>query len=357
MFSTIEQFRELSGHTAVDGASDKIKKFFNVVEEFKRKPYDLLEYTKNQYDRDFLEFNVQVNDLEFKLQEYIDSSFANITSTGQALHLLTQFRSVLKRETLAKNLDDKYFVIFQNYALDLDAVQKIYEKHKHGPSLPRNAPPVAGDIMWSRQLLRRIEQPMRHFAQNEVIMKAKESRRTVKTYNTVAKALVAFETLWLTAWKKSIEDSKAGLQATLIVRHPETGHLLVNFDKEIMQLMRESAKMVLLQEDKFKNYYNQLSYALREYDRVLATAAPVTLKMLGPHLRDLENRLHPGMYSLTWTSMNIDGYLNRVHDGLAKVELLIQKMNDILENRVEANLKAVAKTSLVNLPADQSFTY
>ena len=121
--------------------------------------------------------------------------------------------------------------------------------------------------MWSRQLLRRIEIPMRKFASNEAIMRTKESKRTVKTYNTVAKALVAFETLWLNAWKKSIEDSKAGLQATLIVRHPETGHLLVNFDKEIMQLMREtkylqrlgvdvpeSAKMVLLQEDKFKGY-------------------------------------------------------------------------------------------------------
>jgi hypothetical protein len=204
--------------------------------------------------------------------------------------MLRQFQSVLKRDSLKKDLDDKYVVIFQNYALDLDAVQKIYEKHKHSPATPRNAPPVAGDIMWSRQLLRRIEEPMRKFAANEMIMRTKESKRTVKTYNTVAKALVAFETLWLRAWRKSIEDSKAGLQATLIVRHPETGNLLVNFDKEIMQLMREtkylqrmgvevpeSAKMVLLQEEKFKHYYNQLSYALREYDRVVATAAPVCL--------------------------------------------------------------------------------
>ena len=79
-------------------------------------------------------------------------------------------------------------VIFQNYSLDLDAVQKIYEKHKHGPALPRNAPPVAGDIMWARQLLRRIEEPMRKFATNEAIMRSKESKRVVKTYNTVAKA-------------------------------------------------------------------------------------------------------------------------------------------------------------------------
>jgi dynein heavy chain len=369
MFTTIVQFTQLA-ERRMDGMEGVIRRFFVVAEEFKRKPYDLLDFSKNQYDRDFLEFNVNIHDLETKLQTFIDASFENISSTEQALNMLRQFQSVLKRDSLKKDLDDKYVVIFQNYALDLDAVQKIYEKHKHSPATPRNAPPVAGDIMWSRQLLRRIEEPMRKFAANEMIMRTKESKRTVKTYNTVAKALVAFETLWLRAWRKSIEDSKAGLQATLIVRHPETGNLLVNFDKEIMQLMREtkylqrmgvdvpeSAKMVLLQEEKFKHYYNQLSYALREYDRVVATAAPVCLEMLGPHLRDLENRLRPGMYSLTWTSMNIDGYLNRVHDGLARVEELIAKMNDVLENRVEANLKHVARTLFVNLPAEQSYTY
>ena len=60
---------------------------------------------------------------------------------------------------------------------------------------------------------------------------------------------------------------------------------------------------------------------------------------------------------MTWTSMNIDGYLNRIHDGLARLEELVAKMNDILENRVEANLKRVARTLFVNLPADQSYTY
>ena len=211
---------------------------------------------------------------------------------------------------------------------------------------------------------------MRKFATNETIMRTKESKRTVKTYNTVAKALVAFETLWLQAWIKSIESSKAGLQATLIVRHPETGALLVNFDKEIMQLMREakylqrmgievpeSAKMVLLQEEKFKNYYNQLSYALKEYDRVMSAIPPVAKRLLAPHLEDLDRRLQPGMYSLTWTSMNIDGYLMRIHGGLAKLELLISKMQDMLENRIEANLKVVAKKTMVDLPDDQSFTY
>ena len=118
-------------------------------------------------------------------------------------------------------------------------------------------------------------------------MSTKESKKIVKTYNRVAKALIEFETLWLHAWTKSIETAKQGLSATLIVRHPDTGNLLVNFDKEIMQLMKETkylirmgsdvpenAKMVLLQEDKLKYYYNQLTFTLQEYNRVIGSIPP-----------------------------------------------------------------------------------
>jgi hypothetical protein len=54
----------------------------------------------------------------------------------------------------------------------------------------------------------------------------------------VAKALVEFETLWHQAWLKGIEQQRSGLSAPLLVRHPESGQLLVNLDKELMQLIR-----------------------------------------------------------------------------------------------------------------------
>jgi dynein heavy chain, axonemal len=140
----------------------------------------------------------------------------------------------------------------------------------------------------------------------------------------VAKALIEFEKLWHAAWVRNIEQRKAGLQAPLLVRHPETGALLVNFDKEIMQLIRETkylqragievpepAKMVLLQEEKFKFYYNQLNHTVREYEAALAQLQPVVKPLLKPHLEDMERKVSPGMFILTWTSMNIDGYLHR----------------------------------------------
>ena len=67
-------------------------------------------------------------------------------------------------------------VIFHNYGLDLETVQRLYEKQKHAPPHVRNAPPVTGNILWSRQLMRRIEEPMGKFQANQNLMTTKESK-------------------------------------------------------------------------------------------------------------------------------------------------------------------------------------
>lgn len=38
---------------------------------------------------------------------------------------------------------------------------------------------------------------------------------------------------------------------------------------------------------------------------------PVFKPLLKPHLEDLEKKVAPGLFILTWASMNIDGYLHR----------------------------------------------
>lgn len=76
-------------------------------------------------------------------------------------------------------------VIFQNYGQELAAVQETYENYKNSPPIARNMPPVAGNILWSRHLLRRIEGPMERFHAYPGVLQMKESRMLVKTYNKV----------------------------------------------------------------------------------------------------------------------------------------------------------------------------
>jgi dynein heavy chain len=54
--------------------------------------------------------------------------------------------------------------------------------------------------------------------------------------------------------------------------------------------------------------------------------------------------------------MNIDAYINNVQLGLQKLKELVSTINDIIENRIEKNLKIVSKALLVDLPENASFT-
>ena len=52
---------------------------------------------------------------------------------------------------------------------------------------------------------------------------------------------------------------------------------------------------------------------MQEHERVLAQVPDAARVLLKPHLEDIEARLKPGAYLLTWTSLNIDGYLHHLH--------------------------------------------
>ena len=66
------------------------------------------------------------------------------------------------------------------------------------------------------------------------LKKSKESKKHIRHYNRIGLTLTTFEYMHMQAWMGEIEKAKAGLQATLIIRHPENHRLYVNFDQEIM---------------------------------------------------------------------------------------------------------------------------
>jgi len=367
LFGTIQQFQTLEKHN-LENIKEILDSFEKCWKGLQKKNNDLLDQNSNVFDRDFVEFNVDVSSVETQLQGYIDKNFDNIVNIEDSLKLLRKFKAILHRDNLRNGLNSKYTMLFHSYGMEINQIEEQYNRHKNNPPIVRNLPTVSGSITWSRHLFFRISGPIEQFPQD--LIKQKESKKALKNFNKIGYTLFSFEYLWREKWIKEVENAKAGLQATLIIRHPENNKLYVNFDKEILTLIREakcitrigidipeSAKIVLLQEEKFKMYNNELQFVLREYDRIVNKIRPNTKSLLVPHLEDLEYKLRPGMVTLTWTSMNIDGYLNHVHVGLAKLEQLIININDIMENRIENNLKSLSKTVLVNLPQDaQTFT-
>ena len=131
-FSTIEQFESIS-RFGLEGMNTLMEKFHSIVADLKGKKHNLLDFFNQDFDRDYVEFNVRINDLERSLQQFINRSFESITSIESSLALLKRFHKLLNRQNLKADLDSKFMVIFHNYGLDLSTVQDLYEKHKHSP--------------------------------------------------------------------------------------------------------------------------------------------------------------------------------------------------------------------------------
>jgi dynein heavy chain len=369
MFSSIEQFKLLE-KKRIDGMEELIQSFDNLVNEFKLKGHDLLDFYNTTFERDFVEFTMHNSGLENAIQDFMEKSLTQMNSIEKQLELIEKFGEILTREALRADLENKYLMVFKLYGEDLHAIQANYEKNKENPPIPRNMTRIAGNIHWSRQLLRRITTPMKKFQENAKVFHPKESKKIVKHYNKLARTLIEFETLWFQAWQRSTDQAKKGLRSRLIVSDPSNNNkLFVNFDHGVLTLMREakhlqlmgfeipnSARVVLLLEEKLKNYYNEINYALSVYNRVLGLVPLVCRSLLRPHLLDLENAIKPARTIMTWTSMNIDTFLANLHSNLARFEYLVTQINDIINNRIQKNLTLVSNFSLLNIPHNQTFT-
>ena len=142
MFSTIQQFSALAEHK-LEGMEPLLIAFQHIINQFRSKGHDLLDFHSTKFDRDYNEFNGRISDLETSLQHFINRSFESITSIEQSLALLKKYQSLLHRDNLRSDLDSKFTIIFHNYGLELTSVQDTYEMYKQNPPIGRNMPPGA----------------------------------------------------------------------------------------------------------------------------------------------------------------------------------------------------------------------
>ena len=269
------------------------------------------------------------------------------------------------REVVLEQINTKTVVVFHNYGLDLDVVQRTYERYKDEPPLVRGMPPVTRNIMWGRQLMRRIEEPMTAFQQINQLLGIKESKKIIATYNSLANALMLFEGMWLDAWVKSCEQAKAGLRATLLIRDDD-GNLHVNFDpslrtliceaKALIQLARlpipPSVKLVLGQESTFKLYSEQLSFAISEYNRIALLAPPALEELLRTMWEGLRELFEPALTTLTWMSLEVSEFVTKLLDALKKADDLLSRLNQTIENRISPGLEALRAAGFTSFEFD-----
>uniref|UniRef100_A0A8C9WHP3 Dynein axonemal heavy chain 8 n=1 Tax=Scleropages formosus TaxID=113540 RepID=A0A8C9WHP3_SCLFO len=207
MISAVETFSVLDKST-IEGIDTLARMFHNIFLNVKKKEYDILAYRKAEFEDDFY---IKNHLFQKHLQKFMNSCFSKILSTQQALSLLQRY---------------------------------LYDTHREDPPLARNMPPVTGKIQWARHLLRRIHEPLDYIKKKSDILSSAEGKEVVRMFKRAAAVFMEYEILHHRVWIQEVSWVQHSLQATVLVRHPETRRPLVNFDPKITEIVREAKCMM-----------------------------------------------------------------------------------------------------------------
>ncbi|XP_033755107.1 LOW QUALITY PROTEIN: dynein heavy chain 5, axonemal-like [Pecten maximus] len=365
IFDTISLYSHLS-ESKIEGIEQMANRFTVIVTAMKKKPYDFLDQRKTEFDMDYDEFKRQVAELHANIMGFMDGKFEKISNTARSIVQLRRFERL---ELPNLGIPEKYQRILGHYGRDIEMVSKLYQKNKNDPPVARDLPPIAGKISWARQLYRRILEPMEVFQKQTNLLESNEAKKIIKNYNKLAKVLLEFEVLYHRGWLRQVETARSGLQASLLVRHPETAELYVNFDPQILTMIRETECMARLgleipllartmraKQAEFKENYEALQMMLQENQRVRSKIPTAFEALMGPHTGKVDSTIDPGLNTLTWTSLNIKEYISEVYNDLQALELLMDRAHDVTEFRIDAVLKEMATTNLCQLPEEEPWT-
>uniref|UniRef100_A0A674HKF3 Dynein axonemal heavy chain 5 n=1 Tax=Taeniopygia guttata TaxID=59729 RepID=A0A674HKF3_TAEGU len=314
MSNTMESLLELQ-RIKIEGIDEITTQYQSIATNTKSKQYDVLDHKKKEFEKDYLEFKNQIAALYESVQEFVDSWFEKTVTTEQMLGFL------MKLEQIGENnidLNEKYTIVLQQYNQDLEFIQKLYQKEKENPPIPRNIPPVTGKIMWAQQLFRKIDHPMMFLKKKTTLLKTMEMKKVIKNYNKMAAVLLEFELIYHRAWCRFADQARNALCASLLVRHPET---------------------------KVSMIYSLLQNLLISYKEHL-NRIPVVLKpLMKPWIGQIEDAFTLGLMQLSWTSLNI----NKCRE----LDYVVKAASDTLECRIERILKDMSNTALIVLPEDE----
>ena len=93
-----------------------------------------------------------------------------------------------------------------------------------------------------------------------------------------------------------------------------------------------------------------LQLMVTENNRVRDKVSELFAPLMGPHLEKVDEALSPGLTVLSWSSLNLGLFIDSVYSALRELDLLIDRVTGIHENRIKAVFKDMLKIPLCEFP-------
>lgn len=221
---------------------------------FKKVDYDIMDIDEREFDTDFYKFRNNIKELERRLASVLTQGFDDSDTIFGRFKLLDSFESLLNRPHILDELEKKHIVLIESYKQDLKQIQIIFTEGKElcdkldeKNPIFKNMPPVSGKLTWTKGLKERIKETylkLQNFS--KAITEREEFKDAEKLFNSLNKNIEEYENSKITEWEQLIEKSALSKLKLNILARDEDDLLKVNFDPELIKMLKEVKYFYLL---------------------------------------------------------------------------------------------------------------
>ncbi|XP_074463654.1 dynein axonemal heavy chain 9 isoform X3 [Larus michahellis] len=347
------EFSGIKGKALGQQVLDMYEEFQEAYKVFAERTYDCLDLTNMEFEQDAFDFHQKVEDIDRRLGTVFIQAFSDASDLEHAFKLLDMFGSLLERPLIAADAADKYPVLIRMFNSALDHARLIYSRHIQAerelgsPPVHKNMPPVAGALGWARELRARIQVPFGHFRNiPHLCLDSPEGRRVIQKYEEMIQLLNRYEEKLYVDWSQTVsEKSQYNLTQPLIRRDPETKLIMVNFDPQLVSVLREvsylsgsqmgsippTAAEIYSSKESYRQMVANLELMVNRYNKVLKTVLEVEYPLIRGQLWDIDLKLKEAEETLNWKMEGVWDHISMVMAGVHDLERRIQKAKNNVE--------------------------
>ncbi|XP_068120654.1 dynein axonemal heavy chain 9 isoform X2 [Hyperolius riggenbachi] len=354
------EFGGVKGKVLSQTVAEMYQEFQDTFKVFSERTYDCLDTENKEFEVDVSEFSLRVQDMDRRLGTVFSLAFDDTSGLEHAFRLLDMFGSLLERPLIARDAFDKYPLLVSMFDQELDDAKAIFDQHmteetEGYPQINKNMPLVTGNLNWAKELRERLQIPYSNFRHvTHPCMESDGGKRMKVKYEEMMALLDKYVEKLYTEWCHTVsEKSQYNLMRPLITRGDSSKLISVNFDPQLVSVLREvkylqtlhmetipkEAEDIFSSKESYRQYTANLELTTTWYNKVISTILEVEFPLVEGQLEDIDVRLKSAEESLNWKANGVWDYIQQVRDSVHDLERRVQKARDNVEE-----MQAIMKT-------------
>ncbi|XP_075759566.1 dynein axonemal heavy chain 9 isoform X2 [Pelodiscus sinensis] len=311
---------------------------------------DCLDTSNVAFEREASAFKRKAEDLDRRLGTIFGQALEDAAGLEHAFKLLDMFGSLLERPVIAASAADKYPRLISMFDRELDDAKLIYSRHAQEerelgyPPVHRNMPLVAGALRWAQELRDRIQVPFGHFRHiPHPCLESPEGARLVQKYKDMVQLLERYQEKLYEDWSRTVSEKlQYNLTQPVIRREPDNKLLAVNFDPQLISVLREvkylaanqvegipeTAAAIYSSKELYRRLVANLELMANAYNTVLRTVLEVEYPLVQGQLQEIDSRLKEAEETLHWRTEGLWEHMSTVTESIRGLERRSRKAQD-----------------------------